>query len=185
MSKSVSRRRFLRDAIGTAATAIGMPYIVHSTVLGQAGTVEPSNRIAMGFIGLGIQGTGLMRAFLGHKDVQVVAVCDVYESQRQKAKGIVDEHYGSTACVTYNDFREVCARKDIDVVCVATPDHWHIPVSLEAARAGKDMYTEKAIGLAWLGTRLFKKRVTDTAGSSNGAHSSGPTEISATVVNWS
>ena len=74
---SINRRQFLKNAVGTTATAIGMPYIVPSSVFGKAGTVEPSNRIAMGFIGLGIQGTGLMRAFLGHTDVQVVAVCDV------------------------------------------------------------------------------------------------------------
>jgi predicted dehydrogenase len=102
----------------------------------------------MASIGLGTQGTGLMRAFLGHKDVQVVAVCDVYESQRQKAKGLVDQRSGNQDCKMYNDFREVCARPDIDAVVVATPDHWHVLVSLEAARNGKDMYTEKALGLA-------------------------------------
>jgi predicted dehydrogenase len=102
----------------------------------------------MGFIGLGTQGTSLMRAFLGHKDVQVVAVCDVYESQRQKGKDIVDQRYGTKDCATYNDFREICGRRDIDAVCIATPDHWHVLISLEAARNGKDMYTEKALGLA-------------------------------------
>ncbi|MBN2559759.1 MAG: Gfo/Idh/MocA family oxidoreductase, partial [Phycisphaerae bacterium] len=105
----------------------------------------------MGFIGLGIQGSGLMRAFLGQKDVQVVAVCDVRASQRQRAKQTVDQRYGNTDCTAYNDFREVCGRRDIDAVCIATPDHWHVLVSLEAARNGKDMYTEKALGLslAW------------------------------------
>jgi len=151
MSVNLNRRQFLRHVAGTTTTVIGLPYIKLSTAHSQADNVKPSNRIVMGFIGLGIQGTGLMRAFLGHEDVQVVAVCDVSESQRQKAKRIVDEHYGNNACITYNDFREVCWREDIDVVCVATPDHWHIPVSLQAARAGKDMYTEKALGLslAW------------------------------------
>ena len=105
----------------------------------------------MGFIGLGIQGTALMRAFIRHPDVQAVAVCDVDTGQRQKGKRIVDQHYGDQACAMYNDFREICRRKDIDAVCIATPDHWHVPVSLEAARNGKDMYTEKALGLslAW------------------------------------
>ena len=90
LSAGLNRRRFLKNAAGTAATIIGLPHIVPSTAHGRAGNVEPSNRIVMGFIGLGIQGTGLMRAFIGHKDVQVVAVCDVDERQRQKAKRMVD-----------------------------------------------------------------------------------------------
>jgi len=142
-----SRRQFLKGAAATVA----VPYIVPSSVLGNAGGAAPSDRIVMGCIGLGIQGTDLMRAFLSHNDVHVVAVCDVRQSQREKARAIVDQHYGNKDCTTYDDFREVCGRKDIDAVCIATPDHWHILVSLEAARNGKDMYTEKALGLsvAW------------------------------------
>jgi len=145
--RTSSRRQFLKGAAATVA----LPYIVPSSILGSASAAAPSNRIVMGCIGLGIQGTGLMQAFLGHGDVQVVAICDVRESQREKARAIVDQHYGNKNCTTYNDFREVCARKDIDAVCIATPDHWHVLVSLEAARNGKDMYTEKALGLsvAW------------------------------------
>jgi predicted dehydrogenase len=145
-----SRREFL-VAAGSVLAATAFPGMPYGLAMGQAGQVAPSNRIAMGVIGLGIQGTALMRAFLRHSDVQVVAVCDVDKGQRQKAKGIVNQNYGNQACATYNDFRAVCQRKDIDAVCIATPDHWHVPVSLEAARNGKDMYTEKALGmsLAW------------------------------------
>jgi len=77
-----------------------------------------------------------------------VAVCDVYESQRQKAKGVVDRHYGDDGCAAHNDFRELCGRSDIDAVSIASPDNWHVLHSLEAARAGKDLYTEKALGLS-------------------------------------
>jgi predicted dehydrogenase len=145
-----SRRLFLKETM-LAAGAMTFPGIIPSSARGNAGSTAPSARIVMGCIGLGTQGTGLMRAFLGHKDVQVAAVCDVYESQRQKAKNVVDQHYGNKDCATYNDFRDVCGRRDIDAVCVATPDHWHVLVSLEAARSGKDLYTEKALGLsvAW------------------------------------
>jgi predicted dehydrogenase len=147
----MNRRKFFQWTGSAAAGAAAFPYLVASSALGRAGTTSPSERIVMASIGLGTQGTALMRAFLGHKDVQVVAVCDVRESQRQKAKDIVDQRYGNKDCATYNDFREVCGRKDIDAVIVATPDHWHVLVSLEAARNGKDMYTEKALGLgvAW------------------------------------
>lgn len=145
-----SRRQFLRGA-ATIAGAGAIPYFVPPSAMGSAGAVAPSERIAMGFIGLGIQGSGLMGAFLGQKDVQAVAVCDVRASQRQRAKQTVDQRYGNSDCAMYNDFREVCGRTDIDAVCIATPDHWHVLVSLEAARNGKDMYTEKALGLslAW------------------------------------
>jgi predicted dehydrogenase len=146
----MNRRKFLRWT-GSAAAAAVFPQIVPSSASGRAGKPAPSERIVLASIGLGTQGTGLMRAFLGHADAQVVAVCDVRESQRQKAKAAVDQRYGNADCATYNDFREVCARPDIDAVVVATPDHWHVLVSLEAARHGKDMYTEKALGLgvAW------------------------------------
>jgi predicted dehydrogenase len=145
-----SRRQFLRST-ALAAGAVAFPHVIPSTALGAADRDAASERIVMASIGLGTRGTELTRAFLTHNDVQVIAVCDVLESQRQKAKNIVDEHYGNKDCVTYNDFREVCGRRDIDAVCIATPDHWHVLVSLEAARHGKDMYTEKALGLsvAW------------------------------------
>jgi predicted dehydrogenase len=145
-----SRRQFLKNT-ALAAGAVAFPHVAPSLALGATARDAPSERIVMASIGLGIQGTGLMRAFLGQKDAQVVAVCDVSEDQRQKAKNIVDEHYGNKDCAMYNDFREVCRRPDIDAVCIATPDHWHVLVSLEAARNHKDMYTEKALGLsvAW------------------------------------
>jgi predicted dehydrogenase len=145
-----SRRQFLQST-ALAAGAVAFPHVIPSTALGAADRDAASERIVMASIGLGTRGTELTRAFLTHNDVQVIAVCDVLESQRQKAKNIVDEHYGNKDCVTYNDFREVCGRRDIDAVCIATPDHWHVLVSLEAARHGKDMYTEKALGLsvAW------------------------------------
>ena len=151
MGPCINRRQFLRNGVRSVTAVAGIAHIVPSTVLSQSASVEPSNRVAMGFIGLGIQGTGLMQAFLRHEDVQVVAVCDVHEGQRRKAKEAVDKHYDTKDCEMYNDFREVCAREDIDAVCIATPDHWHVPISLETARAGKDMYTEKALGLslAW------------------------------------
>jgi len=74
MKKNINRREFLKRTTGIATSAIAFPYFVPSSVLGRVGTVAPSNRIVMGSIGLGTQGTGLMRGFLGHKDVQVIAV---------------------------------------------------------------------------------------------------------------
>ncbi|MBN2315996.1 MAG: Gfo/Idh/MocA family oxidoreductase, partial [Sedimentisphaerales bacterium] len=130
-----------------------------SSALGKAGTVAPSNRIVMASIGLGIQGTGNMRAFLGQKDVHVTAVCDVSEKQRQKAKTQVDAHYGNEGCLCFGDFREVCARPDIDAVVLAAPDHWHVLIGLEAARNGKHMYYEKPIGWSFRAAQVLRETV--------------------------
>jgi predicted dehydrogenase len=102
----------------------------------------------MGIIGSGGRGTDNMRGFLGHDDARVVAVCDVWDNRRQRAKGIVDKHYGDKNCATYNDFRELLARKDIEAVVIAPQDHWHGVIAVAAAKAGKDMYCEKPLGVS-------------------------------------
>ena len=158
-NNNINRRRFLKKAAATAAGAVGFPYVISASSLGKADSIAAGERIVMGCIGMGIQGTWNMRAFLKHKDAVVVAVCDVRESQRQKAKNIVDQHYGGNSCATYNDFHNLIARKDIDAVSIATPDHWHVLVALEAARNGKDMYLEKAMGLSVTADKTLREAV--------------------------
>ncbi len=143
--KKISRRQFLKRASGITAGAVTFPYFVSSSALGQAGRPAPSDRIVMGCIGMGGQGTGDMRGFLGKKEAQVVAVCDVDKGHRDQAKKIVDEKYGNSDCKTYIDFREVIERKDIDALLLALPDQWHSIPAIMGARAGKDMYAEKPL----------------------------------------
>ena len=138
-----SRRRFLSCAAATAA----LPYFVPSSALGADGTTAPSARITMGAIGIGGMGTHDLKNFLQQDDVQVLAVCDVDTERRNKALNLVNERYGNTDCAAYNDFYEVIARDDIDVLLIATPDHWHALIALAGAKAGKDMYCEKPISL--------------------------------------
>jgi len=143
--RDINRRQFLKSATGVTAGAIVFPYVVSSSALGKDDSVAASNRIVMGAIGVGSQGSGNMRGFLGKKEVQMVAVCDVDKANRDKAKQTVDKRYGNNNCKTYFDFRELIAREDIDALSLALPDHWHsIPVVM-AARAGKDMYGEKPL----------------------------------------
>ena len=143
--KTISRRQFLKGATVAAAGVAGFPYFVPSSALGRAGNVAASNRIVMGCIGVGGMGGGNMRGFLGKKEVQVVAVCDVDAGRRNRARDRVNEKYGNQDCVAYSDFREAIERKDIDALSLALPDHWHSIPAIMGARAGKDMYAEKPL----------------------------------------
>ncbi|MBI5834768.1 MAG: Gfo/Idh/MocA family oxidoreductase [Armatimonadetes bacterium] len=136
---STSRRDFLKRAAGAAVAA---PFIMPSRSWAQG--TGPNGKLTMAFIGVGIQGRGLMGGFLS-QDTHVVAVCDVDTTRRDAAKKRVDEKYQNTDCAAYNDFREIIARRDIDAVCIATPDHWHAITTLAALRAGKDVYCEKPL----------------------------------------
>jgi Oxidoreductase family, NAD-binding Rossmann fold/Oxidoreductase family, C-terminal alpha/beta domain len=97
----------------------------------------------MGGIGIGSQGSNDQGDFLKQSDVQYIAVADVRKSVRERSKGRIDGHYKNTDCTTYNDFRELLARPDIDAVHIATPDHWHAIIMIEACRNGKDVYCQK------------------------------------------
>ena len=145
----VSRRRFLA---GTA-TAIAAPYLVPASALGSDGAVAPSERITLGFIGVGGRGTTHVRSYLGRPDTQILAVCDPYQSKCDGAKKLIEDHYAGEhgaykGCATYSDFRALIARQDIDAVVIASPEHWHGLHGAMAAEAGKDIYGEKALTLS-------------------------------------
>jgi predicted dehydrogenase len=132
MSIDLTRRDFIkRAAQGTAAS------LAFSAA---RPAVAASDKVRVGVIGPGHQGRGDMKNFVKQPDVEVVAVCDVYEPNLQS----VAEIAGAQA-QSYKDFRQVLDRKDIDAVLVATPDHWHALITVEACKAGKDVYVEKPL----------------------------------------
>lgn len=137
-----NRRRFL-----AAAAAAFSPCLIPGKVLGLDGEVAPSNRLTMGGIGIGWRGQSDLRDFLPNKDVHFVASADCQKHRREMVKEIVDQHYGNTDCVLYADMYEVLGRDDIDIVLIATGDRWHTMASIEAAKAGKDIYCEKPCSL--------------------------------------
>jgi predicted dehydrogenase len=147
MSKrsNISRRRFLAQAAGTVVGAVSFPYIVPSLVLGNAGNVAPSNRITMGCIGIGWQGGSNMNSFLGQKDCQIIAACDVDKNHLQGAVNRINGRYKNKDCAVYHDFRELLARDDIDAVSLGLPDHWHAVPAVMAAKSGKDIFGEKPL----------------------------------------
>lgn len=147
----VSRREFIKRA---TTAAVAAPYVISASAIGGEARPAPSNRIAMACIGIGNMGSGNLQSFLGHGDVQMVAVCDVDRRKREQARSRVDSHYAAArssgtykGCLEFADFRELAARDDIDAVMIAVPDHWHALISIECAKHGKDIYCEKPLSL--------------------------------------
>ena len=145
-AERLGRRDFLRRTAMASAVAAA-PMIIPATALGKGGRPAPSNRITMGCIGVGSQGTGNMQGFLKNPAAQIVAVCDLDRDHRDNAANIVNNVYSDTGCKAYHDFRELLERKDLDAVALALPDHWHSIPSIAAARKGLDIYGEKPLAL--------------------------------------
>jgi predicted dehydrogenase len=160
-SDRTSRRRFLVSS-AAAAGVCAFPLVVPSSVLCRAGQAAPSSRISIGCIGLGIQGMGNLRAFMGNTDTRIAAVCDVHQAQRQNGKDAVDKWYGSKDCAAYTDFRELIARPDIDAVQITTPDHWHPLIAIEAARHRRHIFCEKPIGWSLRAAQAVRQAVRDS-----------------------
>jgi len=160
--KNSSRRAFLKQT-GLAAVTFAVPNLVAGATLGRDGALPPSERIQMGFIGLGGQGTGHLLGgawtyvpggYVARPDVQVLAVCDVRRERRESARSRCNQMYAQAlghaeynGVREHNDFREVLARTDIDAVLLALPYHWAAPMATLALRAGKDVYCEKPIAI--------------------------------------
>lgn len=153
---SLSRRTFLRHAAVVTA-----PLILPSRVWAN----PPSQRIAVGHIGVGGRGTSVLEMMLKVPDAVSIAVCDTYADRRESASAKIEAHYTAETsgswkgCEKYNDFRELLARPDIDAVVIATPDHWHVPLALAAARAGKDVYVEKPLGVTIEQGKVLRKTI--------------------------
>jgi predicted dehydrogenase len=158
-TSSVTRRQFLRQTTTVLGAALAAPTLIPASALGRNGAMPPSERITMGFIGVGGQGGGhllggawtyVAGGYAGRKDVQVLAICDVWRDRRENACKKVNDHYAEAygkgnykSCETYTDFRQLLERSDIDAVLIATPAHWHATMAAMAAAAGKDIYCEK------------------------------------------
>jgi len=157
-TKNTTRRRFLRNSTLAAASAFGLNTLAVPTIGAARGTNE---KIAVGFIGVGNRGTQLLAGFLKQPDVEVAALCDVYEPYLardyskvdQKLKDALDGRIPkmgeklSEKVARYKDFRHLLNRKDIDAVVIATPDHWHAAQTIMACQADKDVYVEKPLSV--------------------------------------
>jgi predicted dehydrogenase len=133
MEAGLPRRDFIRTVSGAAVASTAVSY---SRILGAA------NRVRLGVIGCGGRGVGDMNNFLALGNVDVTALCDVYGAQIDNAKKT------AASAVALRDHRQVLDRKDVDAVLIAVPDHWHMPIAIDALNAGKDVYVEKPLTLA-------------------------------------
>src|ERR1700680_2929769 len=146
-AQAPGRRTFLKENLAGAACGPWVSTTIPSSALGADGFTAPSDRITLGCIGVGRQGSGDMRGFLQHDDVRVVAICDVQETARTAAKKLVDTRNGDNSCATYNDFRELLVGKHIEPRLMAPGERWTPYIGIAAARRGKHMYYEKPLAL--------------------------------------
>jgi predicted dehydrogenase len=140
----LSRRRFLQNAGMVLAAGVAFPTIIPARALGKDGNVAPSNRLTIGVIGTQ-RGWVALQGFLGFRDVQAVAVCDIDKNERERIARGIDRHYRTKGTQTYADFREMFAKANLDTVISAPPDHWHAIIAIAAARAGIDIFGEKPL----------------------------------------
>ncbi|MCD6393589.1 MAG: Gfo/Idh/MocA family oxidoreductase [Planctomycetes bacterium] len=140
----ITRRRFVAGAAG----ALALPVFAPASALGADGKTPASDRITVGLIGKGVMGAGHLNRLVGDKGIRVLGVCDVDRLRCEQALQRVKDVYGADhGCTMYNDYRELIARKDIDAVVIVTPDHWHTLQTIDAVKAGKDVYCEKPISI--------------------------------------
>ncbi|MFO7903191.1 MAG: Gfo/Idh/MocA family oxidoreductase, partial [Pirellulaceae bacterium] len=132
-----NRRQILK---GLAATAAATPWFVSARALGLEDKASANERVTVGHIGVGNRGRSLFGSFMRVNECEVVAAADCYKNRREQIANVCEGK-------AYQDFRDLLARDDIDAVVIATPDHWHVPVGIMAARAKKDVYIEKPLGV--------------------------------------
>jgi predicted dehydrogenase len=152
-----TRRSFIaKTTLATAGISIGLNAFSSSENQRKIGA---NDKIRMGFIGIGNRGSQLLELFMQNKDVEIAALCDIYEPYLLRDRSKVDARYLADRASSipkmgeqfpskptlYNDYRKLLDDKTIDAVCIATPDHWHAIQMIEAVKAGKDVYVEKPL----------------------------------------
>jgi len=153
---TLARRDFLKR-VAAGGAAFSLPAILTRPVFGAD---APSNRINVGQIGCGNIGSNYHIRYLGGmSDVRIVAVADAYKSRRESAAARLNKQYGEGTVTAYADFREILARPDVDAVIIGAHDNWHMPMSIAAANAGKDVYCQKPLGLDFGLTGLLRNVV--------------------------
>lgn len=141
----IDRRKFLQAAMTAAAAS----RVARLTGVGprQTGVAGANDRVRAGLIGCGGRGNQVAADWMKHKDTLFVAACDVAKDRLDETAARLGKTQGNTVDA-YEDYRRILERKDVDAVLIATPDHWHSPMTVDACAAGKDVYVEKPVSNA-------------------------------------
>ncbi|MDO4575797.1 MAG: Gfo/Idh/MocA family oxidoreductase [Planctomycetia bacterium] len=142
--KKLKRRHFL------ALSALAAPVVMPGKLLGREGFVPPNEKIHLALIGKGNRGNDHIGMFCGNPDFQLTAVCDCWDAHMRDGKSLIDRRYGNHDCRMFQSYEEILTRKEFDAISIATPDHWHTKIALEACRAGMDVFSEKPLTLTLL-----------------------------------
>ena len=160
-NSALSRRSFVKKSVISAAGITFLPTILQSC----KGKSSPSDRVTIAHIGVGDRGTAeLIYYLLPVRGALNIAVCDVFKDRRENAAGLINKFYKDNndpapECLPYLDFEEILERKDIDAVHITTPDHWHVPAAIKAARAGKHIMLAKPLGLSYPEYQILAKEL--------------------------
>jgi predicted dehydrogenase len=161
--KKISRRDFVQNSLKGAIGLSILPTIMQSC----SGGKGANDRITIAHIGVGSRGMDeLMYYILPVREAANIAVCDVFKGRRENAAMVINKFYKDNndhlpECMPYLNFDEILQRKDIDAVHITTPDHWHVPAAIKAARAGKHIMLAKPLGLSYPEYRVLAKELTD------------------------
>jgi predicted dehydrogenase len=149
--RNISRREFVGNSLKVALGATLLPILLPSCT----GKKAPGDRIRIAHIGVGSRGMDeLIYYLLPLREALNIAVCDVFKDRRENAAAVINKFYKDNndpvpLCASYLDFDDILQRKDIDAVHITTPDHWHVPAAIKAARAGKHIMLAKPLGLSY------------------------------------
>ncbi|MDO4569246.1 MAG: Gfo/Idh/MocA family oxidoreductase [Planctomycetia bacterium] len=151
---NLSRRNFLKAA---GAAGLMTPLLAPGRALGLDGALSPNERLQTVLVGYGNRGRDLLGDSLGNNDFQLVGVCDCFQRQKEAACARVNDRYKNQDCKTFDRYEDALDWGDVDVIINATPDHWHTKITIEACRAGKDVYCEKPLTLTPIESRQIVK----------------------------
>jgi predicted dehydrogenase len=142
------RRTFIKKSGIISSGILTLPSLVTSCS-------SANDRINLALIGSGPRGVALLNEFIKSYDVHILAVCDPFRDRRENLAVKVDEIQGKKyekqtykSCMAYSNYTNLLTNREIDAIIIATPDHWHVKIAIEAARAGKHVYLEKPLGLS-------------------------------------
>lgn len=143
---NVSRRDFLSAGAALSVSAFAAPLFLPGRILGLDGTTSPNNKLTTAMVGYGSRGREILGAFRSRK-YQCVGVCDCFKERAETAKGVVDQGYNHKDCTIFPKYEDALQEKGIDIIVVTTPDHWHTKITVDACKAGKDVFCEKPLTL--------------------------------------